>query len=461
MNTHDITPTDPAAGTPSIAASPRTAAAGGTLASARRHLWLLVLPIAFVTYAASFNDRPIIDEKHSVLAEADAANFALLIREFSLTRIYGDPFNTDQRSIGDNAQKHKIHHTLYAILAGYSYKVLASAYSVVGLTPRQALYSINAFVTCLNIVLVFLLLRRFNPRGNPLLPFLVFYAGALSTWLYASVPESWPFTATLVLTFLWLLTSRRVTPPVIAAFVGVAMLNNVTLGALLGLVAVAQARRASSVGPLVLQMSKLTAITLGVWIGGLLTLSLFDPTLRPDRFMAYTFWFRDYVGADLPFYSPYVWKSILSNLFVNSIVSQQPDSMVPQEALLFTIQGSRLGLAATMIYLALVVVVAVRAIRDLRAAGPAAGRRWMVLDDDIIYPLLYCGFMATISLTLCYCGAFLYSTVVVPLLTIVMCRFIDLSKRGQALLFAGTLTLLLINNIVQVLVFRTALAEMV
>jgi hypothetical protein len=447
--------------TPTIIAADRSRArSAGRSALWRRHLWICVVPISLVVYAVSFSDRPIIDQRHSVLAEADAANYALLVSEFSLTRVYGDPYNAHGRSVGDNAQKHKIHHTLYAMLAGYSYRVVRAVYATFGLSAHQALYSMNALITCLNIFLVFLLLKRFNPHANPPVAFVVFYAGSLSTWLYASVPESWPLSATLVLSFLLLLHSGRVRSSGLAVFIGLAMLNNLTLGALLVLVGMADARRATTVPAFFKGLVLCALITVGTWLGALSILSVFDETLRPDRFVAYTLWFKDYVGADLPFYSPYVWKSILTNLFINSVVSNQADPRVPQEALLYTIQGSRLGLAATVTYLVLVAVAVVQAFRVYRATATVRGWPRALLEDDTVYLLLHCGVMVVVTFLLCYCGAFLYSTLVVPIMAVILCRFIDMRKRFQGGLLSATLVLLLMNNLMQVLQFRTALSGM-
>ena len=83
-----------------------------------------------------------------------------------------------------------------------------------------------------------------------------------------------------------------------------------------------------------------------------------------------------------------------------------------------------------------------------------------LLEDDSFYLIIYCGVMVIVTLLLCYCGAFLYSTVVVPLLTIMICRFIDMTKRWQSVLFGAALILLLVNNLMQVLRFRVALADM-
>ena len=65
---------------------------------------------------------------------------------------------------------------------------------------------------------------------------------ALSTWVFSSVPESWPFSATLVILVLLLLRRAPVNAALTGAALGVAMLNNVFLDALWVPAAVALAR---------------------------------------------------------------------------------------------------------------------------------------------------------------------------------------------------------------------------
>lgn len=449
----------PERGAPSTEASTSESARprSGARAGFRRHAWLVILPLFAVIYSVSFADRPIIDVQHSVLAEADAANFMMLIRDFELTRTYGDPTRRGEaRRVQDNAQKHKIHHTTYAIVAGYSFPVIRRALGWFGVGERRAVYTVNALLTCVNIVLLFFLLARFNPHGNGRGVFVVLYAGALSTWLYGSVPESWPFSGTMILLFLLAFYSDRYPPWALAALIGVAMLNNFVLGSLLVFMAALEVRRSETVRGFLAGLAASTAITFGVWLAGLTVLSLFDPTLRPDRFLAYTLWFRDFVEPGLPLYDPYVWASVVTNLFVNSVVSNQADPGIPQEALKFTLETSRIGLVATLVYLSLMAWVVAQALRSLRARALEAGAR-PVLSEPGLHVIGYCGAMAGVTLLLYYPGGFLYSTTVVPLLVLLACRFVDMSKRPQAALLYATVALVLMNNAIQVLRFRDAL----
>ena len=102
--------------TPSAATAPAESASRSRYAG-RLGVWLVALLGLAGLYGVSFRGYPIIDRKHSVLADADAANFKLLIEEFGFSHRFGNEYQAHKRAIGDNAQKHKIHHILYAAVA--------------------------------------------------------------------------------------------------------------------------------------------------------------------------------------------------------------------------------------------------------------------------------------------------------------------------------------------------------
>src|SRR6266545_4908822 len=94
----------------------------------KNYIWIAIFPLAFLLYSNSFNTFPILEEKHSVLAEADTAAFMIPISDFQMGKRYGDEYNRIYRGLPDVAQKHKIHHTLYVIMAGMLYNFLSSLY---------------------------------------------------------------------------------------------------------------------------------------------------------------------------------------------------------------------------------------------------------------------------------------------------------------------------------------------
>lgn len=435
----------------------------GAARSSSRRLWLagvVGLLLLFLCYSVSFRSFPIIDRQHSVLADADAANFKLLVEDFGLGTRFGDERNAIHRGLGDTAQKHKIHHLLYAMVGHQVYLVLRAAYTLLGLPAARAVYSVNAVITCFNLLLLALVMRGQNPRSNPTAPFLIFYAASLSTWLYGSVPESWPFSGTLVIGFLWLLQRERLHPALLAALLGVFMLNNLTLGALLVLLWLRLAGETPEWGKLVLRVASASVLTVGVWAGALWLLSFFDGSLRPDRLIGYTLWFKHYVAADLPLTSPYVWKSALSNLFINSLASNQSDPTVPQEALLLTLRQSRLGLVAVIGVASLLALTAVRLFQATAASLRSSGWRPALLREAGLRPAVYCLVMVGVTVVMYYGAGFLYSTTVVPMLALAMCRYLDLSRRLDLGVLCVTLGLMVVNNAEQVVKFREALRLM-
>ena len=440
--THDVEPVPPCRPEPARA-------------RLRRHAWLLLLPVAFAVYSTSFAGVPVIERRHSVLGDADAANFAVLLRDFRLGHRYGNEYAAQHRGLGDNAQKHKIHHVLYAAVGGALYRAAAPVYRLAGAPAGRALYAVNALVAIANLLLLAALLRRANPAGNPVFPFLLFYAAALGTWVFSSVPESWPFSATLVLGYLLLLLRRPVRPAAMGAVLGGVMLNNVFLAALgvplaLALYAAGGARRMARGAAVA------AAAAVAAWAGGLAVLSAWDGSFRPDRFVRFTLWFRQFTGADLPPTDPYVWKSAATNLFVNSVVSQQPDPRVPQETLLATLRGGGVGLAATLAWAALACAAAVLLARALRAELRARGPRAAAADPGAA-AALWCGVMLGVTVVLFYPSGFLYSTVVLPAMAVALCRALDLRAPWQRALLYATLALMLANNLEQVVRFRAAL----
>jgi hypothetical protein len=419
--------------------------------------WIVLLPLCFAVYATSFAGIPVLERRHSVLGDADAANFAVLLRDFSLSRKYGNEYASVGRTLGDNAQKHKIHHVAYAAVGGTAYRLARPVYRALGIPAERALYAVNALVTCANLLLVALLLRRFNPHRNPTLPFLVLYATALSTWVFGSVPESWPFSGTLVLGFLLLLGGRPLRPTLLGGVLGLILLNNIFLVVLLVPLGAALLRAGHRGLGLLGRAASAGAAMLATWAVALSALSLLDDSLRPDHFVRFTLWFRQFAGNHfLPPYAPFVWESAGTNLFVNSVVSNQGDPAVPQEALLATLTTSVLGAVAVLLFVAVLAVAAVGLVRETAGTARRAGWGEALREPALDLPL-WCLTMLLLTVLVFYPSGFLYSTVVVPALVVALCRYLDLRVRYQWILLHAALLLIVVNNLSQVLRFRHAL----
>jgi hypothetical protein len=411
------------------------------------------LALLFVVYGHSFNTFPILERRHSVLAEADAAAFAVLHTEFALTRHYGDEYRPSGRTSHDIAQKHKTHHFLYFVVGGVLYEAIAGFRSLLGLDRHQALYEVTALLGVLNVILLGLLLRHFAPSA-PRVAWLALYAVALGTWIYHAIPESWPLSTTLALGFLLLAYQRRWSTPALAGYLGLAMLNNFLLGTL-GLILLLRELSEREWRAAVSRTAVAAAIVVGTWLTALSLGSLIEPGLRPDRFVAYTLWFKRHLaGQPLPLADPYVWASAFTNLFVNPVVSRQPDPVVPQEALLSTLRGGWQGPIAVAAYVALAATAAVGAWRTWRATGWPA-----ILRDEAAHLAAFCAAFALFVSVTFFGGAFLYSMLVVPLVVVLGARYLPAARWAVGLLYA-TVAIVAVNNAMQIVEFRAALRAM-
>jgi hypothetical protein len=421
--------------------------------------WLL-LPVAFLAlYLVSFTGFPVIERAVSVVGEADAASYSILYREFELDTPIGNPFNLDGRSLADVAQKHKLHHVVSAAAGHGIYVAAAPVYRLLGMPDGWAVYLPGALVGALNIVLLALLLRGDNPHGNSVVPFVVLYGVSLSPWLYAAVPDSWPLTTALFLGFLVLARNERIPMFSLAALLGLFMLNNMAIAALVGVLWLREWRSAPVGVRLLARSAGALVVVLATWLAGLTGLSFFDPGFRPDHYWAFSRWFRDYMGATLPLTDPYVWKSVISNLLVNGVTTNQPDPNMPQEAMMATLRSSRLGAAAIVALAGLLLAATIRLVRYALAAAREAGLR-TALTDPAVFPALWCLVMIVVTVAIYYGGGFTYAALTTPMLAALLCRHLDLRRPVERVLVWAAVAVIVINNLDQVRQFRAALDRM-
>jgi len=425
-----------------------------------KHIWLLVLPVAFWVYAASFNSMPALEKDHSILGESDAAAFIVLISDFSLSKTYGDPYRLEGRRLEDVAQKHKIHHIFYVVVASMLYKVFSVLYMLLGLPSKQALYAINAALGCVNICLLYQLLKKIDVGKKYKAVFIVLYAFSLSSWIFHSVPESWPFSATLVLLFLVLHFNLRVNMFALAAYVGFAMLNNVFLGTLCFFLIIGAWVHSNTLKLFIGKSLAGIATAIFVWLALMTLLSVFDAGFRPDHYFQYTLWFKSHIAPPIRILDTYYWKAALTQLYFTSIFSNQSNPNVPQESLLYTLQQSRLGMAALASYMCLLLALGWSGIRHVVAQLGERGKFDNLLATAYFPMALYAFAWLFLTVMMDTLGGFLYSTIVTPLIVAALYRFTDWQRRTHKILWTTTLLLVLVNNIQQIMIFRDSLLAM-
>jgi len=420
----------------------------------------VIVALATFVYAKSFSQFPVLEQRHSVLGDADAAAFVPLVRDFELTRPAGDEYRVQGRTINDVAQKHKIHHLMYAAVAHGLYRGIGAPLSALGVSERAILYSVNAIIGAVALVLLWVLLGTVNPHGNARWPFVLMTAGSLSMWLYAAMPESWPFSGVLVLLTLLILAKSWLPWWGTAIWIGVAMLNNMTLAMLLvplGMQLVALDPRP---GRVVARSAVASVLAFGVWLGSLWCLSFWEPDLRPDHYFGYLVWFRQFVGEPLPPLAAYNWKVVISNLFFTTLVSNQGDPYVPQDAIRLTLQQSTLGVVATLAVMVFLALIGWRTLATVRAGLGDGGLPGLIRREPVLMAAVYVVVDFFVILLMYPEAAFLYSVAIVGLYSVMAIRVFDLRRRADLIVLGVTLVLLLVNNTVQVLRFRSALAAL-
>jgi len=137
-------------------------------------------------YPLTFQDRPVIEQKNDSIMEADASDYLRLLLDSRWRRYLDSRSEALQRS----ELRKVVHHVAYFPVAeGVSRALRLLAAPFGGLSPRGAIFAVNGVLTALSIVLFTGLLRRFGAGGS--FAFVVLYACALATWVYAAVPDTW------------------------------------------------------------------------------------------------------------------------------------------------------------------------------------------------------------------------------------------------------------------------------
>jgi hypothetical protein len=139
------------------------------------------------------------------------------------------------------------------------------------------------------------------------------------------------------------------------------------------------------------------------------------------------------------------------------MVANQGDPVVPQEAVLYTLRESRYGSFAMLAYVSLLGVVFWRFARAslpaLRGRDPIAG---LLARKEAPF-LLFFGTWILLTMIMDTSGAFIYSSMVLPSMIVVIACNLDWTDRRHRLLLFAVAAVVIVNNILQIDRFRDAL----
>lgn len=430
-----------------------------TFMKIRNYLWLLLFPAAFLVFSLSFNGFRIMEKKNDVVGNTDSACFSLLLKDFHLSKTYGNEYNLDHRNLGDVSQKHKTHHILYLIVGSSIYKFFSYAYQGLGIAGIQPVYSVNALIACLNIGLLFCVVSGLSGNKQTAILFVVLYAFSLNTWVLGSVVESWTFSTTLVLLFVIFLQRIPDRYVLLSLFVGIAMLNNIFLVVLMSLLVLHHAGKCQNLKMFLSRSLLSVFLALTTWAAVMSLISMYDGSLSPLNYFKYTLWFKEHLAPPIRFSDIYFWKVALTNLFINSILSNQSAPNIPNEAILLTFRQSPLGAVSTIVYLSLFATTAYRAVGIYKGKITETGITRRILELPGVSAMIFCLLWTFMAILLDPGAGFLYSSLILPFMMVLFLEFLDLNVRLDRYLLYSTIALVIINNSNQILKFRMMMSN--
>lgn len=425
----------------------------------KNHSWLLLFPVAFVVFSLSFNGFRIMEKRNDVVGNTDSACFSLLLKDFALSKTYGNEYNLERRNLGDVSQKHKTHHVLYLIVGSPAYRFFSQAYQKLGIAGFEPVYSVNALIACLNIGLLFHVVCGFSGNRRTAILFTVLYSFSLSTWVLGSVVESWTFSTTLVLLFVLFFRKMPDRYVLLSLFVGIAMLNNIFLMVLLSFLLIHQAGTCQSLKTFLYRSFLSGFLALATWAAAMSLISIYDGSLSPLNYFKYTIWFKEHLAPPIRFSDIYFWKVAITNLFINSILSNQSDPNIPNEAILLTFRQSVLGAVSTIVYLSLFAMTAYRAVSACAEKLKEAGITRRIMELPAISMLAFCLLWTFMTIILDPGAGFLYSSLILPFMMVLFQEFLVLNVRLDRYLLYATIVSVIINNANQILKFRAMLSS--
>lgn len=240
--------------------------------------------LSFANYASTFiKHGTSLGSRSDVVLDADTGPFTLLLTQWQLGRVYGDASNHVDRSVGDQAEEHKIKHVLLPL----AFSPLVDGIELVGVSPFVAAKLVGAFSGALVVFLCGFLLMRNGADPQTVLFSAITVGVAPGLWLYSSLPESWTFSGALLLCALSVQLLWPARAGTLGVFVGIAMLNNLLFGLLAVLPFLRKIRLSGELRAATGGAVKCGLFALATWAVALTLLSLSDPALRPDRVLAF------------------------------------------------------------------------------------------------------------------------------------------------------------------------------
>ncbi len=416
----------------------------------------------FVLYSSTFLDRPIVLTRIDAVLDADSPQFAALFQRFTPGYVYGVADKMVKGTLDDLTQGHKIRHTLTAMAGRPLHEVFKPIGVALSLPEQWATFAVNAVFGGVNMALFLAIARTFMVSGTILFAFAALYALAIASWIGGSIPEWGTMSAMMNLSAL-LVVRRGLHPAWLGLVVGVALLNSLTHGVLLGVLALHDLRKGVAWPRLFKRSLMATAIALSTFAASLTLLSLGgDEFYQVPRFLKLWRW---YSSERMPYIlslreappatSRYAIRHSLASTFGSSVVSNQEDRNFPPESFEWTLTRGGLGSVAAGTWLAILVAALVLFLRQ----RPWQRAWWS--STPLLPEIFLVAGLHWLSLHVSFwTAAMLHSVQVVPVLLLGVAAATDTHRRVGPRILLAAVALLVVNNIQQLSQLRTQLRDL-
>ena len=410
-------------------------------------------------YPLTFWDRPVIRQQVDAIMEADASDYVRLLLASRWRLFFDTPGETQ---LPKRELRKVVHHVAYFPVAeGLTRTLMLLATPLGGLSPLGAIYAVNGVLTALNVVLFTLLLQRSGAGAS--LVFVLLYACALSTWVYAAVPDTWVLSGTLVLLTLLAASAWPHRPGLVSAGValgvGLFMLNAFTL-ACLTLVLVPRLARASTTLPeLILRAVGACLLSFLGWTVALHVLGRSQPAFAPLGFANDTLEFRSGFVGDFGPLSPLRWGFSFVQMFILSVIANQDRLNFSGLTIVRTAVNVPFGTMGVLLYLGVLAVLGWRLAGDVLHAVRRGCTRAFLSQEHVGWAL-FVGAWYVVGTVSSYADVILYSPAVLPVFVLLMARYVGTATPAMRALSWGAAALVAINSVEQILRFRALLAAL-
>jgi hypothetical protein len=237
------------------------------------------------------------------------------------------------------------------------------------------------------------------------------------------------------------------------------MLNAFTLLAVILVLVPRFVRASATTIGLVSRTAAASLLAAAAWAAAMYALGSVQPLFEVPHFLDETIAFRSGIPERFSLLSPLRWGYSFVHMFVLSVIANQDRLNFSGRTVLRTVANIPFGTVGLSLYLALLMVMIYRLIRDAYHAVKRGSLR-SLLSVNHVGCVLYVVAWYVVGTTGVHIDVLVYSPALLPVLILLLARYVGSATPTMRALSWAVAGLVLINSVAQVLRFRAALAAL-